>query len=181
MKILHIFDHSLPLQSGYTFRSMAILRAQRERGWQTVQLTTPRHGASLSTQSVREDYEGYTFWRTAAPDSWISRTPLWPLAEMRATRKDLHRLASAERPDVIHAHSPSLNAHPALDVSDMTGSVTRHVQDLEFEPQQLHPVALDQGRERRGDALLGGPENRALQARPELIDAADVIAVVVGH
>ena len=32
VKILHLFDHSLPLQTGYTFRSMAILRAQRARG-----------------------------------------------------------------------------------------------------------------------------------------------------
>ena len=29
MKVLHVFDHSLPLQSGYTFRSLAILREQR--------------------------------------------------------------------------------------------------------------------------------------------------------
>jgi len=31
MKILHVFDHSAPLQSGYTFRSLAILRAQHAR------------------------------------------------------------------------------------------------------------------------------------------------------
>jgi len=42
MRILHILDHSLPLHSGYAFRTVAILREQRARGWQTLQLTTPR-------------------------------------------------------------------------------------------------------------------------------------------
>jgi hypothetical protein len=32
MKILHVFDHTLPLHSGYTFRSAAILRNQRKLG-----------------------------------------------------------------------------------------------------------------------------------------------------
>ena len=29
LRVLHVFDHSVPLQSGYTFRSSAILREQR--------------------------------------------------------------------------------------------------------------------------------------------------------
>jgi glycogen(starch) synthase len=33
MRILHILDHGLPLQSGYTFRTRAILKAQEARGW----------------------------------------------------------------------------------------------------------------------------------------------------
>ena len=33
MKILHVFDHTLPLHSGYTFRSAAILRNQRKMGF----------------------------------------------------------------------------------------------------------------------------------------------------
>ena len=32
MRILHILDHGLPLQSGYTFRTRAILKAQEGRG-----------------------------------------------------------------------------------------------------------------------------------------------------
>ena len=34
MRILHVLDHGLPLQSGYTFRTRAILKAQIARGWQ---------------------------------------------------------------------------------------------------------------------------------------------------
>ena len=45
MRILHILDHSLPLHSGYVFRTLALLREQRARGWDTIQLTTPRQHA----------------------------------------------------------------------------------------------------------------------------------------
>lgn len=116
MKVLHIFDHSLPLQSGYTFRSVAILREQRARGWQTVQMTTPRQEQARRSEAPSEEVEGFTFWRTPAPSTALSRTPLWPFAEMRATTQRLEALARQEQPDVLHAHSPSLNAHPAITV-----------------------------------------------------------------
>jgi len=32
-KILHILDHSLPLHSGYTFRSQNLFKAQRAMGF----------------------------------------------------------------------------------------------------------------------------------------------------
>ncbi|MEG1114859.1 MAG: glycosyltransferase WbuB, partial [Janthinobacterium sp.] len=44
MRILHILDHSLPLHSGYTFRTLAILRQQRALGWHTMQLTSAKQG-----------------------------------------------------------------------------------------------------------------------------------------
>ena len=49
MRILHVLDHSLPLHSGYAFRTLAILREQRALGWETLQLTTPRHGRGRAT------------------------------------------------------------------------------------------------------------------------------------
>lgn len=121
MKILHIFDHSLPLHSGYTFRSMAILRAQRARGWQTVHLTTPRHSASSKTGEDHEDVDGFTFWRTPFATGLLAGTPAWPLAEMAATTRRLEALARVEKPDVLHAHSPALNGHPALRVGRKLG------------------------------------------------------------
>jgi hypothetical protein len=42
LKVLHILDHSIPLHSGYTFRTAAILREQRKLGWQTFHLTSPK-------------------------------------------------------------------------------------------------------------------------------------------
>ena len=109
MRVLHIFDHSVPLQSGYVSRSLSIIRAQRARGWETIHLTTPRHvGATAS----REVVDGLTFFRT--PGVPRSMPGLLEVREMLATRRALDRLINAERPDVIHAHSPVLNALPAL-------------------------------------------------------------------
>ena len=45
MRVLHVLDHSIPLQSGSTFRTRAILREQRKLGWETIHLTTPKHVA----------------------------------------------------------------------------------------------------------------------------------------
>ena len=39
MRILHILDHSIPLHSGYTFRTLSILKEQRNIGWETFHLT----------------------------------------------------------------------------------------------------------------------------------------------
>jgi hypothetical protein len=33
MRVLHILDHSIPLHSGYTFRTRAILEQQCAMGW----------------------------------------------------------------------------------------------------------------------------------------------------
>ena len=121
VKILHVFDHTLPLHSGYTFRSMAILRAQRARGWETVHLSSPRHAESSNSDEASQNVDGYTFWRTPRPTGLLTRTPAWPLAEMAATTRRLYALARQERPDVLHAHSPSLNALPAIRVARRLG------------------------------------------------------------
>ena len=75
MRILHILDHSIPLHSGYTFRTAAILREQRALGWETFHLTSPKQG---ETKSMVEEVEGLRFHRTAIPaparsaESWAS-------------------------------------------------------------------------------------------------------------
>ena len=105
LSILHVLDHSLPLHSGYAFRTVALLREQRKRGWQTWHMTTPKQGEA---PGLEETAEGWHFYRTpAAPDCGL-------LAQMKATAKRLDGLVSELSPDVIHAHSPVLNALPAL-------------------------------------------------------------------
>ena len=53
MKVLHVLDHSIPLHSGYTFRTLSILREQRKLGWETFHLTTPKHvGCSALKETV---------------------------------------------------------------------------------------------------------------------------------
>lgn len=115
MKILHVLDHSLPLQSGYTFRTAAILREQRARGWETIQLTTPRHGRAVAEV---EEASGLLFYRTPVRKGIRTAVPVVGryLDEMSATRRRLEELAITLRPDILHAHSPVLNALPAIAV-----------------------------------------------------------------
>ena len=105
MRILHVLDHSIPLHSGYTFRTLSILREQRKLGWDTFHLTTPKQG---STQDLTEESDGFSFFRTPSANA--------PglLAQMRLTAGRLVEVIRAVQPDLIHAHSPVLNALPSL-------------------------------------------------------------------
>ena len=105
LRILHVLDHSLPLHSGYTFRTISILREQHRLGWETVQLTTPKQGVSDATQ---ETADGFVFHRTpSAPGDGL-------ITQMRRTACRLQDIVDATKPDLIHAHSPVLNALPSL-------------------------------------------------------------------
>src|SRR6185437_14133441 len=112
MRILHVLDHSLPLHSGYAFRTAAILREQRRLGWDTRQLTTPRHGRV--SQDVSEA-EGWHFDRTPLRPNALAKLPgVVYVQEMAATARRIQEIASEFHPDILHAHSPVLNALPAL-------------------------------------------------------------------
>jgi glycogen(starch) synthase len=111
MRILHILDHGLPLQSGYTFRTRAILKAQEARGWAVAAVTGPRHGAvATSAESV----DGLTFYRTLAP---AKAGPIGELAGIHAFAKRIEAAVDAFRPDILHAHSPVIDALAALIVA----------------------------------------------------------------
>lgn len=112
MKILHVLDHSLPVADGYAFRSDAILRGQRALGWETLQLTSPKHAAE---RAMLETVGELKFHRVPPYQGWLKSLPAGdPLSVIAATRKHLVRIVTAERPDIIHAHSPCLNALAAL-------------------------------------------------------------------
>jgi PEP-CTERM/exosortase A-associated glycosyltransferase len=108
-RILHVLDHSLPMHSGYTFRTRAILRAQMARGWEVRGITGHRHGAAGPAE---ETVDGLHFHRT--PGQAATGNPL--LREWRdisAHADAIEALIAQWRPDVIHAHSPVLNAMAA--------------------------------------------------------------------
>jgi len=118
MRILHVLDHSIPLHSGYTFRTAALLREQRARGWQTFHLTSPKQGAADVSE---ETIDGLHFFRTPTQPS-VSKLPvLGELALMSALTNRLQTVVDQVRPDIIHAHSPVLNALPALKVGRRNG------------------------------------------------------------
>jgi PEP-CTERM/exosortase A-associated glycosyltransferase len=114
LRILHVLDHSLPIHSGYTFRTLAILKQQRALGWDTFQLTSPKQGCGTE----REEHIGeWTFYRTPAAAGLSARLPmLRQRAVMQALQTRLAEVVERVRPDILHAHSPVLNAFPALAV-----------------------------------------------------------------
>ena len=119
MKILHVFDHTLPLHSGYTFRSAAILRNQRKMGWETYHLSGPKQ---IHCTLLEETADGLHFYRTPQPTGlWAKLPGADPFAVMAAIGQRLLPLASALQPDILHAHSPVLNAVPAIRVGRRLG------------------------------------------------------------
>ncbi|HEY6510428.1 MAG TPA: glycosyltransferase, partial [Burkholderiaceae bacterium] len=144
MRILHVLDHSLPLHSGYTFRTAAILREQRALGWDTEHLTTPRQRGGAAPF---EQADGWTFQRTPFEPGALSRLPAIGsyLDEMRASTARIHQLVRSRRPDIIHAHSPVLNALPALRVGRRHGIPVVYEMRASWED-----AAVDHGRTREG-------------------------------
>ena len=82
MKILHILDHSIPLHSGYTFRTRAILGQQRKMGWETAHLTSTKHIAGSSDE---ETVDGLKFYRTKLPKGLLPKLPLLNQYEVVST------------------------------------------------------------------------------------------------
>ncbi len=116
-RILHVLDHSIPLHSGYTFRTLSILREQRKLGWDTCHLTSPKQ---INCSVAEEDVDGWHFYRTPAVAA--STLPgLGELALMRQLERRLQQVAERLKPNIIHAHSPVLNALPALRVGKRLG------------------------------------------------------------
>jgi PEP-CTERM/exosortase A-associated glycosyltransferase len=112
MRILHILDHSLPLQSGYVYRTLGIVNQQRALGWEPVLLTGGKHYAP---GPERERIGTWEFIRTPIPTGIVARLP-W-LRELKIV-SDLDRrlddVIEEVRPGILHAHSPALNALSAI-------------------------------------------------------------------
>jgi PEP-CTERM/exosortase A-associated glycosyltransferase len=112
MKILHILDHSIPLHSGYTFRTKAILEQQRKLGWETFHVTSPKQG--VATAPI-EEVDGFTFYRSEKPKGLAAAMPIldqWTIVQSLAKRLD--EIIPEIKPDILHAHSPALNGLAAL-------------------------------------------------------------------
>ncbi|MDN4053741.1 glycosyltransferase, exosortase A system-associated [Massilia sp. YIM B02763] len=112
MRVLHVLDHSIPLHSGYTFRTRSILREQRALGWETFHVTgAKQHSGDMLEETV----DGLHFYRTPGKDGALSKLPvLNQLDVIDGLSKRLAEIIPQVKPDVLHAHSPSLNAIAAL-------------------------------------------------------------------
>ncbi|MDE2560855.1 MAG: glycosyltransferase, exosortase A system-associated [Sphingomonadales bacterium] len=104
-RVLHVLDHSLPLHSGYTFRTRAILAAQQALGIEVRGLTGQRHAVKDGGGDV-EIHDGLCFHRTPGEPYGLPALREW--REIAALAKRIAEVAREWRPDVLHAHSPAL-------------------------------------------------------------------------
>ena len=116
MRILHVLDHSLPLHSGYTFRTRAILKAQMERGWTVAGVTGPRYHTG---DAPFETLDGIDFHRTRQ----MRRLPpvIGEAAEIAAFARRIDQVVQQFRPDILHAHSPVIDPLAAMRASKKHG------------------------------------------------------------
>ncbi|MES2043047.1 MAG: TIGR04063 family PEP-CTERM/XrtA system glycosyltransferase [Pseudomonadota bacterium] len=164
MRVLHILDHGLPLHSGYTFRTRAILKAQMRAGWQVAAVTGPRHGAF---DAEAETVDGIDFYRTDPPARWPS--PLGEWREIGAFARRIDQVVEAFQPDVLHAHSPVLDAMAALRVAK------RRKLPLVYEIRAFwEDAAVGNGEGREGSWRYR--MTRALETRA--VNKADAVAVI---
>ncbi|MDB5702800.1 MAG: glycosyltransferase, exosortase system-associated [Sphingomonadales bacterium] len=163
MRILHVLDHSLPLHSGYTFRTRAIMKAQIANGW-TVRGVT---GLRQEDDAPAGVYDGLTFDRTP-PVSGRNRS-LRELGEISAFAGRIDSVVEAFRPDILHAHSPVLGALAALRVAK------RHGLPLLYEIRAFWEDAAVGN----GTGTEGSLRYRAIKAVETLaVRRADAVAVI---
>lgn len=167
LKILHVLDHSVPLQSGYAFRTLAILREQRRIGFETVHVTSTKHyGASADEEEV----DGLTFFRTRPADSLLRRLPVVNQAMVSLdTATRVEEIARRLGVDVIHAHSPALNGLAALKAGRRLGLPVVYEMRASWED-----AAVDHGTSREGS--LRYRASRALETR--VFRRADAITTI---
>lgn len=115
-RVLHVLDHSLPLHSGYTFRTRAIMAAQQASGLEGRGITGLRHHAQ---GPVAEVADGLLFHRTVGQAN--GPVGLREMREVARFAAAIEHLVADWRPDVLHAHSPALCGLAAARVAQRHG------------------------------------------------------------
>jgi PEP-CTERM/exosortase A-associated glycosyltransferase len=167
MRVLHVLDHSVPLHSGYSFRTRSILEQQHALGIETFHVTSGKQG---ETAASAEEASGLLFHRTPPPRGLLGRLPMvgqWAI--VRDLRRRIAEVAAETRPDLIHAHSPCLTALAALPVARRLGVPLVYEMRASWED-----AAVDHGTCREGD--LRYRLTRALETRALL--RADAVTTI---
>jgi glycogen synthase len=115
-RILHVLDHSLPMHSGYTFRTRAILKAQQGMGLEVRGLTGLRHTEAGPDAEI---VEGLEFHRTPGERHSLPFLREW--LEIASFARALDQLCDEWQPDLLHAHSPAICGAAALRVAKRRG------------------------------------------------------------
>jgi PEP-CTERM/exosortase A-associated glycosyltransferase len=163
-RILHVLDHSLPTHSGYTFRTRALMKAQVAKGWDVAGVTGVRH--PIPGPAV-ETVDGLTFHRT--PPIAPAPSPLREWREIGALAARTEALVKEWQPDLLHAHSPVLDALAALRVGKKLGVPVIYEIRAFWEDAA---VGNGTGRE-------GGPRYHLIKAiETHAVKSADAVAVI---
>lgn len=182
MRVLHILDHSIPLHSGYTFRTAALLREQRALGWKTFHLTSPKQG---STNVTSEFVDELHFFRSPVESGPFSNLPIGrEVAMMNVLARRIEEIACRIQPNIIHAHSPVLNVLPALKVGRKLGIPVVYEIRAFWED-----AAVDHGTTHQGSLryrATRGLETRAIQRADHVFTIceglhADIVARGISH
>jgi PEP-CTERM/exosortase A-associated glycosyltransferase len=164
LRVIHILDHSIPLHSGYAFRTLSILKEQRALGWETFHVTGPKQGPTAERDEV---VDGWHFYRTPPPGGILEGVPgLAEIELMGEIAARVEHVARRVRPHILHAHSPVLNAIPALWVARRLGipvvyevrafwedAAVDHGTEREWGPRYRLSRALETWALRRADAV----------------------------
>lgn len=109
MRILHVLDHSLPLHSGYTFRTRAMMKSQQAAGLDVRAVTGLRHHCE---GPLYECIDGLLFHRSQGQPSGPAGLREWREISMFA--QGIDKVIEEWRPDILHAHSPAICGLAAL-------------------------------------------------------------------
>lgn len=163
-RVLHVLDHSLPLHSGYTFRTRAIMRAEAAAGIEVRGITGLRHEADGPPAEVAD---GLLFHRTAGEAH--GPAGLREMREIGRFAEAIEALLAEWRPDVLHAHSPALCGLAAARVA------RRHGIPLVYEIRAFwEDAAVGNGTGREGS--LKYRMTRALENR--VVEEADAVFTI---
>lgn len=166
MKVLHLFDHSLPIQDGYAYRSWNILAGQRAMGIETAQITSSKQGPGAPVEAAG----GFDFLRTPPADNLLGRLPVlkqWDV--VRSLERRVVPVIRELRPDLLHAHSPPLVGLAACRAGKALGVPVVYEIRAFWED-----AAVDQGTCREGD--LRYRATRALESF--VIRQADAVTCI---
>ncbi|MEE2903363.1 MAG: glycosyltransferase [Myxococcota bacterium] len=125
MKVLQVFDITIPMLAGYTSRSKYIVNTQKSLGIQPVIVSSPRHESPGNPEE--ECFDDIQYYRTrlsneGGTDNFINKLPFTSEnAEIQALRRRIVEVARREQPDLIHAHSSILCGIPAFLASRQLG------------------------------------------------------------
>ncbi|WP_286234359.1 TIGR04063 family PEP-CTERM/XrtA system glycosyltransferase [Thalassotalea sediminis] len=159
MKVLHVLEYSRPNISGYSLRSDAIIRHQRQIGIETQQLTSQRY---QDFKNLEEDVDGVLYQRTPKSTSLLTKIPFVNyLHHINFLAKRIEKAVLNDKPDVIQTHSPMFNALAAIKVGKKYNiPVTYEVRAL------WEDAAVDTGKTKEGSIkykLIKGIEQRAFE------------------